>query len=369
MDMKLILENFKQALKEQEGEEAGEMLSRAYAGGPEGVRAFFNSPEGKDPKVRQVLGHPEVEVDGKAGDDKISIDPVNVTVSQLVPTQKFIDLMKSVAFPLGHAGKLNAAVTSGEGFGPITISGKYIIDGHHRWSGIFAIRPDGTISATDIGFPGDAKQKLASAQLAIAAIDPNVNDPHPSSTGDAAQNILGKGGGEIKKLIEAAVAAQKAPKDPNAIKQGVGPMLNGQMLDTIVSTPMTAVLDWANIPEESRQDTEVVKQGIINRTAQNLAALPNFASGAPPREDMPQFDHDSIGGKKAKKKIYSKLATNRLNIVPPFTKKGEKQAEVAENKKLTRSLLKKLIKEEISRLKSKEAVIKEIAARVAKKIS
>jgi hypothetical protein len=346
-----------QLLLEQEGEEkvgtvssdeAGEMISRAYAGGPEGVRAFFNSPEGKDPKVRQVLSHPEAAADGEASDDAISISPTNVNVGGMIPTQKFIDLMKSVAFPLGHAGKLDAAVTSGKGFGPITISGDYIIDGHHRWSGIFAIRPDGTISATDIGFPGDSKQKLAAAQLAIGAIDPNVNDPHPSATGAADQNILGSNGPTIKKLIEKAVALGKDPTDPNAINQGVGPMLNDQMLDTIISTPMTAVLDWASIPEESRQDAEAVKQGIINRTAQNLARMNDFAPGAPPREDMPQFDDDSIGGKKAKKKIYSRLATNRLNIVPPFTKKGgggEPAADLQEQKlrKTIRSIIKELL--------------------------
>ena len=337
----------KKVLKEQD---AGEMLSRAYAAGPEGVRAFLDSSEGKDPKVRQVLGHPEASVDGKPTDDKVSIKPGNVTVSQMVPTQKFIDLMQSVSFPLGSAAVLRKNINAKKGHGPITTSDNYIIDGHHRWSGIFAVAPEGTITVTDIGFPGNAKQKLASAQLAIGAIDPNTNDPHPSKGGKASANILGKDANTIYKLILQHVGKQTDPKAPGAL-------LNDQMINTIISTPMTDILDWANIPEESRQNKDAVIKGIATRTAKNLAQLPDFVPGAPDRPDMPQFDHKSIGGDKAKNKVYSKLATNRLNIVPPFTKKavagGAGVKKELQEKKITRSALKKIIREELTKAEKK----------------
>ncbi len=64
-----------------------------------------------------------------------------------------------------------------------------------------------------------------------------------------------------------------------------------------------------------------VRDAIAKRVAVNLSKMNSFAPGAPPREDMPQLDHPSIGGGKALQKIKSRVATGDLNIEPPFTKK------------------------------------------------
>jgi hypothetical protein len=210
--MKLLFENWRTFLNEkklassEEDSKIGAAISKAYAGGPGAVRAFMNSPSGQDPKVRQFLHLADQEFDGGASDDNIDVTGIeSVTLNDLKPTQSYIDLMQSVSFPLGSAGNLRKAIESKRGFGPISISAPFVLDGHHRWSGQFAITPAGNISATNVGVPGDADDKLAALQLAIAAIDPTISDPHPSKGGGAATNILGEPADSIYQKIIANV--------------------------------------------------------------------------------------------------------------------------------------------------------------------
>ena len=341
--MKLLFENFRGFVNEQEedapsptgqtDQQIAAKVVQAYKGGPGAVRAFMDSPEGQDPKVRQFLHKAQAQFDGSGSDDNISISRANPTLSDLVPTQRYIDLMQSVSFPLGSAKALKKAIASKKGFGPISISDNFILDGHHRWSGQYAITPDGTILATNIGLPGDPQQKLASAQLAIAAVDPNIKDPHPSKGGGAKTNILGKGADEIYQKIMDNVNQQT---DKNAD----GPLLNDAMVSEIAQSQDSVILQWAGLEPGQGADAQQVREAIAKRTAQNLAALPPFAKGAPDRPDMPQFDHDSIGGGKGYQKIKSRLATGDLNVVPPFIKEGDQ--ELSESKTYDR--WKKIIK-------------------------
>lgn len=319
-NMKLIMESWRGFVSEQEEDETAtgniaSSVSQAYKAGPGAVRAFMDSPEGKDPKVRQFLHRAAEEYDGDASDDVISISRVNAPLNSLVPTQKYIDLMQSVSFPLGSADTLKKAISSKKGHGPISISDNYILDGHHRWSGQFAITPDGTILGTNIALPGPANNRLAALQLAIAAIDPGLSDEHPSKGGGAKTNILGLDDNAIYEKILANRNVQTDKKAPGAL-------LNDKMIAQIVKTQDPVIFGWAGIPDGT-SDSEQVVQAIAKRVAANLAELPMFAEGSPDRPDMPQLDHDSIGGDKGYKKIKSRLATGRLNVVPPFAKAAE----------------------------------------------
>ena len=285
-------------------------LSRAYSAGPEGVRAFMDSAEGRDPKVRQFL-HKSDE------GDRVSVSGIgSAPLKGITPTQKYIDLMQSVSYPLGTAESLKAAITSKKGHGPISISGEYVLDGHHRWASQYAITPDGTISATNIELPGNASQKLASLQLAIAAIDPNLNDPHPSKGGGAATNILGAGAEDIYQKIVANINEHPDTEAP-------GPLLNDSMMSDIVKTQDPVILQWAGLEPGQAKDPQAVRLAIAKKVAINLADLPDYAADAPDRPDMPQLDHPSIGGAKGYQKIKSRLATGDLNVVPPFAQTAE----------------------------------------------
>ncbi len=224
-------------------------IDRAFNKGPGAVRKFLDSEAGKEPAVRQFLHRAEEEYDGSRADDLLDVSRLDAPVQQLVPTQQFIDLMQSVSFPLGSAKSLKQAVVSKTTGAPgaITISDQIIIDGHHRWSGVHAIAPDGTIPSTNIGFKGNASQRLAAAQLAIGAIDPNLNDPHPSKGGEPKANILGKSAEEIYELIKKNYGEWTDKGAP-------GPLLNDEMINQIVQGPEVEILKWAGVPDEKAKD-------------------------------------------------------------------------------------------------------------------
>ena len=294
-------------------QKAGAAIKQAYDEGPSGVREFLNTPEGKDPKVRQFLHKAQEEFDGNAIDDNITVDdPENTKLGQLFPTQNFIDFQKSVAFPLANAKALETAITKKTGHGTISISDNAILDGHHRWSGQFAITPDGVINAVNIDLPGNPIDKLAALQLAIGAIANPAGD-HPSAGGKLSENILGKTMLEIKKLILDNVGQEM---DPGA----EGLLLNDDMLRDIVKNPGPFV-EWLKVPAEQLTTNEQVKEAIAVRVATNLSLMKQPAPGqAPDRPDMPQLDHKSIEGAKGLEKIKAGLKAGSLNVVPPFTK-------------------------------------------------
>jgi len=293
---------------------AGVAIKQAFDKGPGGVRAFMDSPEGKDPKVRQFLHKAQEEFDGNAIDDDITVaDAPDQPLGDLFPTQSFIDLMQSVSFPLGSAEELKNSITKKKGFGKITLSNNAILDGHHRWSGQFAITPDGTIDATNIDLPGKPNQRLAALQLAIGAVNPNPAAPHPSKGGGAETDILGKGEGSIYQMILANVGKQTDKKAPGAL-------LNDDMLNDIIRDQDPVILEWLGVSQGQLTAPEQVKEAIARRVANNLSRLKQPEDQAPKRPNMPQLDHETIGGDEGLNKIKQGLGAGSLNVVPPFVK-------------------------------------------------
>jgi hypothetical protein len=297
-----------------EQQQAGAAIKKAFDKGPGGVRAFLDSAEGKDPKVRQFLKLAQEQFDGNAIDDNITVaDAPDQPLGQLFPTQSFIDLMQSVSFPLGSAEELKKSITKKKGFGKISLSNNAILDGHHRWSGQFAITPDGTIDAVNIDLPGKPNQRLAALQLAIGAINPNPAAPHPSKGGGAETDILGKDEGSIYQMILANVGKQTDKKAPGAL-------LNNDMLNDIIRDQDPVILEWLGATQGQLTKPEQVKEAIARRVANNLSRLKQPQEQAPPRPDMPQLDHETIGGDEGLEKIKAGLKAGSLNVVPPFTK-------------------------------------------------
>jgi len=307
----------------------GADLESAFNGGPEGVRAFMDNS--KDEAVVDILSKASEEYDGDADDDKITIGgSVPVEVKGIGPTQQFIDLMQSVSFPLGSADVLESAVTSKTSGAPgaISISGNAVLDGHHRWSGVFAITPDGVIQAKNFAFPGTVKEKLAAAQMAVAAVKDSPGQP--SKGGGAETDIIGKGKDQIFAMIDANKGNQTDPKAP-------GSLLNDSMIQAIADGNHPAINAWAGIPDDAEfvalSDSEsgfandLIRKSIAEKVANNLAALPSPLAGAPEsREDMPQLDHEDIGGSTGLDKIVKGLPAGEYNVVPPFAKESKNRA-------------------------------------------
>lgn len=304
-------------ISDKQAQEFSAALSAAYEGGPGAVRQLMNSEVGKSPPFRKFLRTTGArELDGSDSDDVVPITPGVRKLSELVPTQKFIDAGQSVAFPLATAESLLEKIGNKKGFGPISVSGDYIIDGHHRWSGIHSIAPDGTISVMDFGFKGDAQDKLAAAQIAVAAVDPRPQDEHPSVGGSAAANIMGASTSQIYSILD---SLQGTKPDPNA----PAPMLNDQMLQQIATDPKyRPIWDWAGYsPEGGGVNVDDLTEAIKIRVAENLGSMNTMAPDAPDRPDMPQMDHPSIGKGAGLAKIKNRVAAGDINLAAPFVKK------------------------------------------------
>ena len=309
---------------DEEMDAAGDDLQKAFEGGPEGVRAFMDAQGNKSQAVNDILVMAAEEYDGSDPDDKITVASETPTkVGGLAPTQQFIDLMQSVSFPLGSADMLNQYITTKSTTAPgaISVSGDAILDGHHRWSGVFAITPDGAVLAKDFEFPGSVRDKLAAAQLAVAAV--NQSGTHPSKGGGAATDIVGKGKEEISKMI-AANAGKKTDK------HAPGALLNDEMVEQIASGAYPEIISWAGLKGDEefvplhgtfRKDmsSDPIRAAIADTVATNLASMPAPKAGAPEsREDMPQLDHPSIGKDAGLAKIAGGLPAGEFNVHPPF---------------------------------------------------
>lgn len=310
------MKEYKKIFESEESESMADKLLAAFRAGPEKTREFLDSKEGMSEEVRSLLKQPHL--DGIESDDKVSIsDAPGFPVKDLIPTQRFIDLMQSVSFPLSQAKSLSDSIASKKGFGTIIISksseGILIIDGHHRWSGIFGIAPDGKIDAKMVSWPGvNAKEKLAAAQLSIAAWK-GAGKPLPSKGGEPAFNILGKSAAEIVKLILDNVGKPEVV-DPKV--KDFGGLLNDKMIEDVLADP-DAIFEWAGI-EEGEKSPEAIRKAIAERVGQNLSQMNNYVDGAPPREAMPQFDPDIEGPKFSE--LEGSLKSGDINLAPPFEK-------------------------------------------------
>jgi hypothetical protein len=275
--MKLLMENWKKFINE----ELPPDFSKAAV---VPVVDFLNSPEGKDPKVRAMLG--AGSKDGLPGDEVIEVDDnAQPQVGKLFPTQNEISLMKSIGYPLSTLDSVTNSLTgdiTGRGFKIVT-AGNLVIDGHHRWSSTWATAGANVpINAVDITLPGAGPlNKLAVAQVAIAAtMDSDAGNIPTASAGDkddpeaASDNILGKDAKTIKAMI---LERRGQPTE-------VGTLLGDEYLQKITGVPAAQKL-WGLKPGMSPEET---MNTIVNVVATNLSQLP--PPQGPVRDYMPQFD-------------------------------------------------------------------------------
>ena len=102
-------------------------------------------------KLKKIIGDPKVQAvlkgglaDGDPNDDKLPYTRANIPVGDLKPTQKEIGFDQSVLNNLtDQYGSLKSFFTGTANVGGpiVTYAGEYIIDGHHRWSQVFAANP------------------------------------------------------------------------------------------------------------------------------------------------------------------------------------------------------------------------------------
>jgi hypothetical protein len=149
-------------IKEDENQDLKDLLKMDY---PLFVKELGDNV--KDPKFINAI---------KSLSDKhpLNFRTVDPVVGKLKPTQNEIDVDKSLKFPLTNPTSakvcLDGGVIAVAGKRIITGGGgKFIIDGHHRWSQVCALNPEAKIAAIDLSDIKDPMKALKATQLGIAA--------------------------------------------------------------------------------------------------------------------------------------------------------------------------------------------------------
>lgn len=126
-----------------------------------------------DPKVVAVLNAGLRDEQGPT-DEKIQVVRKTISVKNLFPTQSQIGLKDSIGYvafikPENVLFPLKGAANFG-GESILTANGKWILDGHHRWSQTYILNPEATIPCLDLTLSeNDEKEILKVVQLAIAS--------------------------------------------------------------------------------------------------------------------------------------------------------------------------------------------------------
>lgn len=134
-------------------------------------------------------------------EDKVQFTDMDIPVTQLRPTQREIDVGKSLFYPLTKPESTEQCLRGGTiaimGNKIVTSNGgKYIIDGHHRWSQIYVINPKAKVAAADMTNVDSPASALKIAQIAIAQVTKDV--PHQPVKGS---NLLQMGQEPIMNYI------------------------------------------------------------------------------------------------------------------------------------------------------------------------
>lgn len=129
------------------------------------------SDSASDPRIKPFLSGGLK--DGKPMDEKIKFHHRTVKVSKLKPTQNEIDLDKSLMWQLsGKVPDQLREILDGSNItikAPIvTLNGAFILDGHHRWSQVYAMNPEATMACYDIQLVVNPIDMLKIIQMSIA---------------------------------------------------------------------------------------------------------------------------------------------------------------------------------------------------------
>ena len=218
--------------------------------------------------------------DGVKPDDVAKTKSISIEVSKLRPCQNEIDIKKSLFYPLTDGSTTRKCLGGSNivlGGNPIiTFRGKYVIDGHHRWSQVYAINPSATMKAIDLTMgTTDPMQALKAVQLAI--VDKTGTLPSASVQGS---DLLKASESVVKSYVQGTVKPGILKLFKAAGRGGTA----GEIADKV----------WQNV-------------NVMQKNAKPIA-------GAPERGLMPQTDQAEGWG--------SALTNGEVNWSAPFVNKG-----------------------------------------------
>ena len=157
-------------LNEEETQDKLDDLSNAFQNAS--VENYVNllKKYQSDPKVAAALK--AGVTDGKPNDEKFNVATTSYAVKELKPTQNEIGAEESLKNILtDQYGSLDGFLKGNAKFRDpiITYNGEFVIDGHHRWSQVYAANPEAKIPAINVIGNINPKDILKAIHTAIAA--------------------------------------------------------------------------------------------------------------------------------------------------------------------------------------------------------
>ena len=184
MDMKLILENFKKfeqkvLLEQSAMEKVADFLANPQI--PLAQYVAVLKKYASDPEFRKLAA--AGQSDGDPSDEEVSVQRTSTQAGNLIATQAEIGFDNSLADQMKNKYNSTKTALGLEGT-PIIMpsadkpppailvwNGKYILDGHHRWSQVAMTNPTGVVAIDNVTGPAldTEEEALKAMQLAIAA--------------------------------------------------------------------------------------------------------------------------------------------------------------------------------------------------------
>ena len=243
--MKLIMEGWRKYLKEEEEESHAARDAFVQASGAK-LAAYV-------PLLKKIAADPEFQALAAAGqtdtggpaDEQFEVKEDTALATDLWATQAEIgfdnSLNDQMAVPswgdpisaaLGLAGSPIEMPCQDSRCAILTFGGKYILDGHHRWSQIMMMNPGGTVAIDDLQPNGVLKTEegaLKLMQLAIALkAGKVVTVPFEGS------DLMGVGAEQVKEFVlknikEDALALLVKAGKPGATAEEAAEYISGNL--------------------------------------------------------------------------------------------------------------------------------------------
>lgn len=157
----------------------------------------------EDPKAKTLL---DEGFGSEFGDLKFKYSAKMIRANDLFPTQNEIDIDKTVGHPFNSPENifieyLEPIVIARMPL--ITFKGKYIIDGHHRWSEVMVCNPEGKMLCFNYDANITIEEMLKAVQGTIAAVMAEKGEKLPANHVKEGNNIFKMSKKDIEKYVEA----------------------------------------------------------------------------------------------------------------------------------------------------------------------
>jgi hypothetical protein len=304
-----------------------------------------------DRKVTAILNLGLKDLDMK--DEVVPVTVESIGVTNLRPTQSQIGILDSLGFLAFQLGpeKQKTVVKSYLDGNPdlgggkiITANGKFIIDGHHRWSGVYLLQPNASIDCFNLTIDTNDEEKLlAIMQLAVASTYGGLF-MKPADTASDIYNYEGSLEDLIKKVLLGDYGYNNNKKPAGQLANcltfidclaGQDPNIEEHDLALTKSEDEVKEL----IKKKIEDNPEVINMLITN--AEGIKA--KGKKDAPARIAMPQpkdtAEKTGSGGGDLPDDVRKKLISGELNFKDPisqnfaYEKKWVKTFEQFRNKK------------------------------------